>query len=226
MKYSFIIPSFNGSKYIKETIDSLLPQISISDEIIVINDNSTDDTQLIIESLQNHQIKLINLSKNIGAAAARNEGLKLATADYVIFIDSDDLWASGAYRIIDQIFMSNPSIDVLVGYVEHFFSPEVEKKLQQQYKLPPISQAKFGASLVIKRSMLLKSGGFNPIFKDRGEWIGLLSNLSILNPKIMDIKDVLFKRRIHETNFSHRHKDLSSYIPALRENIMMKRLKK
>ena len=226
MKYSFIIATFNGSKYIQETIDSLLSQININDEIIVINDNSADDTKLIVESNQNHQIKLINLPKNIGAAGARNEGLKLATADYVIFIDSDDLWANRACCVIDQILMSNPAIDILIGHVEHFFSPEIENKLRQLYKLPPVSKARFGASLVVKRSMLLKSGGFNPVFRDRGEWIGLLSNLSMLDPKIVEINTVLFKRRVHETNLSHKHKNLSSYIPALKENIMMKRLKK
>ena len=226
MTYSFIIATFNGSKYIQETINSLICQITDMDEIIIVNDNSTDDTKMIVESNKDSRIKLINLSKNIGAAGARNEGLNYATSEYVIFIDSDDLWANNVYQIINQTLLSYPTIDLLMGCVEHFFSPEIIDKISSLYKLPPISKAKLGASLVIKRSLLIKIGGFNPIFRERGEWIDLLSRLLVIQPKIVEMDVVFFKRRIHESNSSHRYKDLSSYIPALRENIKRIQLKK
>ncbi len=226
MIYSFIIATFNGGEYIQETIDSLICQITKTDEIIVVNDNSTDDTRMIVESKNDSRIKLINLSKNIGAAGARNEGLNYATSDYVIFIDSDDLWANDVYQIINQTLVTDPTIDLLMGCVEHFFSPEVKDKISNLYKLPPISKAKLGASLVIKRSLLLKGGGFNPAFRERGEWIDLLSRLLVLQPKTVEIDVVFYKRRIHESNSSHKYKDLSSYIPALRENIKRRQLQK
>jgi glycosyltransferase involved in cell wall biosynthesis len=179
-----------------------------------------------VGSNENNKIKLINLPRNIGPAGARNEGLRLSSSDYVVFIDSDDLWAKDIYHNINQTLISDPAIDILIGCVEHFFSPEIEDKLSHLYKLPPISKAKFGGSLIIKRSALLKSGGFNPTYRNRGEWIDLMSKLLMYEPKIIELDAVFFKRRIHDDNYSHRHKDLTSYMPALRENILRKRQKK
>lgn len=225
MKYCFIIATFNGSKYIKETIHSLIAQIHIEDEIIVVNDKSTDNTQLVVEAIKNNQIKLINLPINIGAAGARNEGLKLATSDYIIFLDSDDLWGTNIYPLINKTLTSQHDIDILSGLVENFFSPEIKDQLEKKYKLPPIARANFGASLVIKRSFLAKINGFNPIFRQRGEWIDFMSRLSMHNPKTVELDTIFYSRRIHETNNSHKFKNLKSYIPALRENILRKRLK-
>jgi glycosyltransferase involved in cell wall biosynthesis len=225
MNYCFIIATFNSSKYIEEAIYSLTSQINAEDKIIVVNDKSTDNTQTIIESLKNKQITLINLPNNIGAAGARNEGLKLAKSDYVVFLDSDDLWQKDIYPLINNTLMSRPDIDILSGLVENFFSSEIKDQLKKQYKLPPISRGNFSASLVIKRSFLNKIGGFNPAFRERGEWIDFSSRLLAQHPKIIELDNIFYKRRIHETNNSHQFKDLKSYIPALRETILRRRLK-
>ena len=225
MNYSFIIPTFNGSRYIEETIRSLTKQICAEDEIIVVNDKSTDNTQLVLETIKSEQIKFINLPNNIGAAGARNEGLKLAKSDYVIFLDSDDLWGVDIYPHINKTLTSNPDIDILSGLVENFFSPEIKDQLELRYKLPPISRGNFSASLVIKRSLVTKIGGFNPTFRERGEWIDFMSRLLKTHPRIVELDIIFFSRRIHETNNSHKFNDLKSYIPALREIILRRRLK-
>ena len=225
MSYSFIIATFNGSKYIKEAIHSVTTQISAEDEIIVVNDKSTDNTQLILETIKSEQIKLINLPNNIGPAGARNEGLKLAKSDYVVFLDSDDLWGEGIYPLINKTLTANPDIDILSGLVENFFSPEIKGQLEKRYKLPPISRGNFSASLVIKRSLVIKIGGFNPSYRERGEWIDFMSRLLICHPKIVELDIIFYSRRIHEANNSHKFKDLKSYIPALRETILRRRLK-
>ena len=225
MSYSIIIATFNNSKYIKESINSVVTQIRSGDEVIIVNDKSTDDTRLIIESMKYNQIKLINLDKNIGAAGARNEGLKVANSDYIIFLDSDDIWADGIYQIIDKILKLNPSIDILMGCVEHFYSPELESEIKKLYKLPPVSKATFSSGIVTKKSLIEASGGFNQEYRERGEWIDFMSRLQMLNPNIMVLDNVFYKRRIHNTNNSHKHNNLRSYIPALRENILRKRLK-
>lgn len=225
MNYSFIMATFNGSRYIKEAIDSVTSQISAEDEIIVVNDKSTDNTQLVLETIKNEQIKLINLPNNIGAAGARNEGLKLAKSDYVVFLDSDDLWEEGIYPLINKTLTANPHIDILSGLVENFFSPEIKGQLEKRYKLSPISRGNFGASLVIKRSLVIKVDGFNPTYRERGEWIDFMSRLLICHPKIVELDSIFYSRRIHETNNSHKFKDLKSYIPALRETILRRRLK-
>ena len=101
---SFIVPVFNVVNYISETLDSILAQ-SINDiEIILINDGSTDGSQVICERYENKysQIKLIH-QKNQGPSAARNAGLLIAEGKYISFIDSDD-WISPHFvkRIVDE----------------------------------------------------------------------------------------------------------------------------
>ena len=86
MKVTVIIPAYNASKYIKRCVMSLKNQTYKNIEIIVINDGSTDNTKEIVEKLN---VKLIN-KENGGVSSARNMGLKIATGDYITFVDSDD----------------------------------------------------------------------------------------------------------------------------------------
>ena len=86
MKISVIIPAFNAAKYIKRCILSLLNQTYKNIEVIVINDGSIDSTKQIVEQLN---VTLIN-QENSGVSSARNKGLKIATGDYITFVDADD----------------------------------------------------------------------------------------------------------------------------------------
>ena len=90
IKFSIIVPVYNVEKYIKKCIDSILNQTYKNYEIIIINDGSTDNSSKIINNYKkNKKIKIIT-QKNKGLSAARNKGIKLATGDYILFIDSDD----------------------------------------------------------------------------------------------------------------------------------------
>lgn len=86
MKVSIIIPAYNASKYIKRCIASLLNQTYKNIEIIVVNDGSTDNT---LEMAKQFDITVLD-KENGGVSSARNMGLKIATGDYICFVDADD----------------------------------------------------------------------------------------------------------------------------------------
>lgn len=88
-KVSIIIPVYNGEKFIKKCIESILKQTYQNYEIIIINDGSTDRTKETIESLKNEKLKLYNI-KNAGVSNARNYGMNQANGDYILFVDADD----------------------------------------------------------------------------------------------------------------------------------------
>ncbi len=88
---SVIIPAYNASEWISETLDSILSQSFKDYEIIVVNDGSTDNTVEVVECFMN-RVKCIS-KLNGGQASARNIGIKEGKGKYVAFIDSDDLWA-------------------------------------------------------------------------------------------------------------------------------------
>lgn len=84
---SVIIPTYNHQRYLSVAIDSAISQNIQPLEIIVIDDGSTDNTREIVKKYQRIQY---HFQKNSGPSAARNHGARIATADYLIFLDSDD----------------------------------------------------------------------------------------------------------------------------------------
>ena len=99
---SIIIPAYNSQKFIEECISNTLNKINKEIELIIINDNSIDDTKKICIKFLNkkNNIRLINLKKNCGVSVARNVGIKESKGKYLIFLDSDDLLSKNT---IDQI---------------------------------------------------------------------------------------------------------------------------
>lgn len=91
MRTSIVIPVYNAEKYIEKCIDSIIPQITDEDEIILINSSSTDRSEEICKKYveKNSNIKLYRI-ENGGPSVARNAGIKNASGKYIIFIDGDD----------------------------------------------------------------------------------------------------------------------------------------
>lgn len=113
MLISFIIPVYNGSLFIKQCIETLLAQTYNNWEGIFINDGSTDNTRELLEQVSraDSRIKFYN-QKNQGAAIARYTGVKLATGEYITFLDVDDTLSKDFLQsLIQQI---TPSIDIVV----------------------------------------------------------------------------------------------------------------
>lgn len=87
---SIIIPCYNASSYIKETINSVLTQTFQNFEILVINDGSIDDSSHIIKNIKDDRIYLVE-HENQGVSFSRNKGVAMAKGNYVVFLDADDL---------------------------------------------------------------------------------------------------------------------------------------
>lgn len=92
MHISVVIPTFNRSELVIRAIDSVLHQSRPADEIIVIDDGSTDDTVSVLKSRYGNQINLIVTQMNSGVSAARNVGISNSYGDWIALLDSDDSW--------------------------------------------------------------------------------------------------------------------------------------
>ncbi|PZF74491.1 glycosyltransferase family 2 protein [Taibaiella soli] len=113
IRFSVIIPAYNAAKTIVRAIESCLQQSYPPAEIIVVNDASSDDTEQVILADFNDRIRYISLTKNRGAGGARNEGLKLATGDFIAFQDADDVWHKDKLQLIADQLSQNASIRFL-----------------------------------------------------------------------------------------------------------------
>ena len=104
---SVIINCRNSQKYIKETIDSVINQTYKNFEIIIVNNNSTDNTKNIIFSYSDQRIKYFELNKSISLGAARNIALKESSGEFIAFIDSDDIWDKSKIEQTLKEFQNN-----------------------------------------------------------------------------------------------------------------------
>lgn len=103
MKFSVIIPVYNGWEYLRESVDSVLEQTGADFEILLVDDGSTDEESgALCDTLaREHPDRIRVLHKpNGGAGDARNAALPLAQGDYVLFLDSDDSYTPDAFSIL------------------------------------------------------------------------------------------------------------------------------
>ncbi|TLS80843.1 glycosyltransferase family 2 protein [Photobacterium damselae subsp. damselae] len=114
VEVSIIIPVYNSGKYLIKCLDSILKQEGCSIEIIIINDGSTDNSCEIIEEFKDLDSRIISLYKdNGGLSSARNAGIKLATGEYILHVDSDD-WIEKDYCLDSYSFAKKNGLDIVI----------------------------------------------------------------------------------------------------------------
>jgi glycosyltransferase involved in cell wall biosynthesis len=113
LKASIIIPAYNASLFINETLNSILEQTYTNFECIVVNDGSQDTTLEIIRSYTDHRIRLIDLPNSGGPATPRNAGLASAKGEYIFMFDADDLMYPTKLEESIQAFENHPDADIL-----------------------------------------------------------------------------------------------------------------
>ena len=108
-KISIIVPVYNEEEYVSTCLDSLVKQTLDDIEIITIDDNSTDNSlNILLDYARKYpNIKVYHNEKNIGQGASRNRGLKLATGEYIGFVDRDDYVRSTMYEDMYKALINN-----------------------------------------------------------------------------------------------------------------------
>ena len=89
---SIITPCYNAAPFISQAIESVLAQSFGDWEMIIVDDCSTDNTDIVVGKIKDPRIRYIKNEKNSGAAVSRNRALREANGRWVAFLDSDDLW--------------------------------------------------------------------------------------------------------------------------------------
>ena len=174
-KVSIIIPVYNSAKYITQCIESVINQTYKNIEIIIIDDNSTDESIEIIKKIKDKRIKLISIKQNKGVANARNTGIKKATGDYICFLDSDDYWYKNKIEKQIDFIEKNNYVFIYTSYVylrgndKHI--AKVPKKLT--YKEALRNTAIFTSTVMLNMKYLTKKDITMPDIKagqDTATW--------------------------------------------------------
>lgn len=123
MRYSIIVPAYNTEKYIDKCLKSIFSNTYKNFEVIIVNDGSTDKTEDIINKYIKKYDNIIYIKqKNMGLSMARNNGVKNATGDYLLFIDSDDYVEK---NLLENINKNIDDLDVLRYQLNIVYSDKI-----------------------------------------------------------------------------------------------------
>src|SRR5207247_3606000 len=136
MKITTVIILYNLEKYIDDAIQAVLRQTRQPDEIIVVDDCSTDGSADIVAK-HGHKIIHIKQETNIGALRNSLAGLKAATGDIVAFLDGDDVWMPNKLEAIEKEFLQDDEVML----VSHDFI-QVDENLQDLNMLNEINETR------------------------------------------------------------------------------------
>src|SRR5262245_36251444 len=123
MRVSVIIAAYNAEAYLAETIESVLGQTVPPDEVIVIDDGSTDGTRGVLDRFGDRIVALAQA--NSGQAVAVNRGLATARGELIGFCDADDLWTTSKLDMQLALLDRDGSVEAVFGKVQQFVSPNV-----------------------------------------------------------------------------------------------------
>jgi len=200
---SCIVPVFNGERYLREALDSILAQTYRPLEIIVADDGSADETAAVVAGYGENIRHLVQ--SNAGPAATRNLGLGAARGEFVAFLDQDDLWHPEKLSRQLSRFQARPTLDLCVTHVRMLWIPELARE-QAHYQDHPRGQVVAGytsGTFLARRALFDSVGQFNAAlwFGDATEWLLRAAEHGV----VMELlQEVLTYHRVHHTNLSRR----------------------
>ena len=216
-KVTVLMPVYNGEKYLKKAIDSILCQTFKEFEFLIINDGSTDKSVEMIKTYSDPRIRLVENEENLGLIATLNKGIDLARGKYIARMDQDDI--SLPERLVKQIaFMdTHPEVGVCGTWAKIIDDQGRVISLRRTPKGKAAHRLCWRPTPFIHPSCMLRSAlikeyryrsGF-PHAEDYDLWLRLC-----LKTHFANIGEYLLLYRVHDTNKTRRTEQLSSGFTA------------
>jgi glycosyltransferase involved in cell wall biosynthesis len=162
---SAVIPVHNGERYLREALDSALGQSRPADEVIVVDDGSTDGTPRLLEAYAG-RVRVLRQA-NAGVAAARNRGLREAKGDFAAFLDADDRWLPGKLAAAAAALERHPAAvlafsDMTVIEADGRRGRRVRRRPEGRdlFRSLLLGNTVTTSSAVVRREAALAAGGF------------------------------------------------------------------
>jgi len=219
---SYIVPVFNGARYLAEALESILRQTLQPLEVIVVDDGSTDDTA---EIARRYEGRIVYVPQaHAGQSAARNHGIQMTRGELIAFLDADDLVDPRKLERQVARFDARPEMDLCQAYTRNFWSPDVPVEQRRDDPQWTRLQPRALSTWLVRRSLLDRIGGFDVEmkFSETVEWYWRAREAGAL---IELLPEVLAYRRVHRDNLTRRHRDeqVDGLIAVLRTALAKKR---
>jgi glycosyltransferase involved in cell wall biosynthesis len=180
-----VIPCHNVEKYLRRAVESALSQSKLPDEIVLVDNNSTDNTMKVIEALVKEFDIVRSLTESVpGASAARNLGWKNTTSEFIQFLDADDVLQPESLAAKEEAIVSNAANLIINGYERIDESGRKTEILPELDLWTGLFMSRFGhtSSNLIHRSLLERIGGWDTALKSSQE-TNLYFEILKLRPK-------------------------------------------
>jgi len=219
MKISAVIPTYNNADYIEDAINSILNQSHPVDEIIIVDDGSSDNTEELVKAISKTAANIIYIKQaNQGPSSARNRGIEAAGGDWIAFLDADDLWTSDKVALQITALKNEPQLKLIaadMSEIDRLGNTTVESVLAKHQLLHKFQSLAGRAvprataalltknfiptgTVLIERDSLRKTGGFNTTIRF-GEDLELWARVAADHP-ITCLPQVMMQRRQHGDN--------------------------
>lgn len=209
---SIVMPSYNHGKFIAKSIDSILNQTYTNWELLIIDNNSTDETLDVLKKYKSEKrINVFYVNNKGSIGYSRNIGLNRAKSDYIAFIDSDDLWSSTKLK---ECICYLKNYDLIYHDVKIRFLSNLKKSA---IRLPVFNNIEnnnlkilllsgnpiVNSSVITKKSLLIKVGGIDETKEinksvDYHTWL----KIATVTNRFKHLKKILGENLIHENNLS------------------------
>lgn len=179
---SVCIPTYNGEKFIKQQLDSILFQLAEKDEIIISDDSSTDRTIEIIKSYKDERIILLELQKFKSPIFNLENALKHAKGDYIFLADQDDIWYSDKVRVVLK-HLENHQLVVtdcnLIDEENHTIESSFFRNINsgEGFLKNMVKNTYLGCCMAFHKSVLKYTLPFPKKIAMHDQWIGLNAGL-------------------------------------------------
>lgn len=198
---SIVLPTFNGSRYLRESLDSCLNQTFDGIELIVVDDGSTDETPKILEEYKDPRLRVIRHRRNLKLPSALNSGFAASVGEYLTWTSDDNRYHAAAIETMLAALRARP--DVGLVYAGMRLIDEFGRLIREEAAEPPeMLQRKsvVGACFLYRRSVYQQIGDYNEsLFRieDYDYWLRIAQRF-----KIAPLSEILYDYRVHPASLT------------------------
>jgi glycosyltransferase involved in cell wall biosynthesis len=206
LKVTIVLPTYNGSSYILQSIKSCLEQTYQNIELIIIDDGSTDDTAVKVRSINDQRMKYIRLEKNQGHIAALNTGFRLSQGNLLTWTSDDNYYDPKAIEIMAGELLGNPFIDFVYANYQVIDNKDTLIKMGRVESPGMLDVDNYvGGCFLYRRKVYETIGDFNPqafLAEDYEYWLKVRTKF-----RMKKINPCLYFYRQHSKSLTGVHKE-------------------
>lgn len=232
---SIIVPVYNVERYLRTCLDSLISQTLRDIEIICVNDASPDNSLAILREYEakDERIIIVDLKENVCLGGARDKGIEIARAEYVIFVDSDD-WVSN--DMCEQSYYKAKETNAEIVNFDFWRCEGEKQKYDKKYDAFIfdlkreeanryfILSPSFAWMNLFKKDIFVNNQLFFPshtFYED----LAIMAVIFLIAKKVVHIEKALYYYRIHDLSASHRKNDYRFYDYITGINLLLTNMK-